>query len=270
MIKAAAREQLPVRHPENPAIAGITIAQLSGPPADPQNHRRNAVVVSTGTLDWGRPSTWTGVLDRSPCGTGTSAKMATLHARGQLAFGRALPARRRVGDGVHGAAPRGDVRRALSRGRFRNLRACLGDRPRQLRGRCRRPVSPTGSRWAISGVTANPCVAQSMLLVGGPRCVPRTSEPCTPNGPRTRNQEPSTRNPFRWASERNAGVDVRAPAARAAVGDVHLHANQAGRGRTGRARAVLEAVLRRTRPVVPHRTAVDEHVHAKRATRSGR
>ncbi len=87
MIKAATREQLPVVHPDNPAIAGVTIAQLSGPPASPENHRRNAVVVSTGTLDWNRPATWTGVLDRSPCGTGTSARMATLHARGQLGLG---------------------------------------------------------------------------------------------------------------------------------------------------------------------------------------
>jgi proline racemase len=84
MIKAAARAQLPVRHPENPGITDITIVQLSGPPVDAENHRRNAVVVSTGVLDWDRPSTWTGVLDRSPCGTGTCAKMATLHARGQL------------------------------------------------------------------------------------------------------------------------------------------------------------------------------------------
>jgi len=45
---------------------------------------QNAVIVSTGTLDWSRPSTWTGALDRSPCGTGTSAKMATLYARGRL------------------------------------------------------------------------------------------------------------------------------------------------------------------------------------------
>ncbi len=33
MIKAAAREQLPVAHPENPEIAGISIAQLSGEPS---------------------------------------------------------------------------------------------------------------------------------------------------------------------------------------------------------------------------------------------
>jgi proline racemase len=84
MIKAATRAQLPVRHPENAGIAGVTIAQLSGPPSGAAAHRRNAVVVSTGQLDWDRPSTWTGAIDRSPCGTGTCAKMAALHAKGAL------------------------------------------------------------------------------------------------------------------------------------------------------------------------------------------
>jgi len=88
LIKAPAREQLHVVHPDNPEIRDVTIAQLSAPPASAENHRRNAVVVSTGTLDWERPSTWTGALDRSPCGTGTCAKMATLHARGALPLGQ--------------------------------------------------------------------------------------------------------------------------------------------------------------------------------------
>jgi proline racemase len=87
MIKAATQEQLPVAHPENPAIAGVSIAQLSGPPSTPGAHRKNTVVVSTGKLDWSQPSSWTGVLDRSPCGTGTCAKMAAMYAKGQLALG---------------------------------------------------------------------------------------------------------------------------------------------------------------------------------------
>ena len=87
MIRAAAVEQLPVVHPENPAISGISISQLSGPPTHPEAHRRNAVVVSTGTGDWDKPHTWGGALDRSPCGTGTCAKMAALHAKGQLGLG---------------------------------------------------------------------------------------------------------------------------------------------------------------------------------------
>jgi len=87
MIKAAAREQLPVVHPERPEISGVTIAQLSGPAHGPDGTCRNAVVVSTGQLSWDRPETWTGVLDRSPCGTGTCAKMAALYAKGELGLG---------------------------------------------------------------------------------------------------------------------------------------------------------------------------------------
>jgi proline racemase len=79
-IKEAAREQLPVVHPENPGIADVSIAQLSGEPRQAGAHRRNTVVVSTGSGE--------GVLDRSPCGTGTCAKMAALHAKGKLGLGQ--------------------------------------------------------------------------------------------------------------------------------------------------------------------------------------
>lgn len=86
MIRAAADEQLPVAHPEIPEFSGITISQLSGPARQPQAHRRNVVTVSTGGFDWDQPATWTGAIDRSPCGTGTCAKMAVLHAKGILAL----------------------------------------------------------------------------------------------------------------------------------------------------------------------------------------
>lgn len=86
MIKAAAQEQLPVVHPDQPGFAGITIAELSAPSTRPDLHLKNAVIVSTGKLDWDRPATWTGAIDRSPCGTGTCAKMATLYAKGELSL----------------------------------------------------------------------------------------------------------------------------------------------------------------------------------------
>jgi proline racemase len=87
MIKLATQEQLPVRHPEYPDLAsGVTIAQISGPAHAPGSSRRNAVIVSTGQASWDRPESWTGAIDRSPCGTGTSAKMACEHARGRLAL----------------------------------------------------------------------------------------------------------------------------------------------------------------------------------------
>ena len=87
MVKAAAREQIPVAHPLMPELAGISIIELTAPPTVPGADAKNTVVVSSGTLDWSRPASFTGVLDRSPCGTGTCARMAVLHARGELAIG---------------------------------------------------------------------------------------------------------------------------------------------------------------------------------------
>jgi proline racemase len=88
MVKAATREQLPVTHPDNEAISGVTIAVISGAATKAGAHAKNAVVVSTGQLDWSKPATWTGAIDRSPCGTGTCAKMATLYAKGTLGIGQ--------------------------------------------------------------------------------------------------------------------------------------------------------------------------------------
>ena len=84
MVKTATREQYPVTHPEHPDLVGPTIALIAGPPTRTDAHAKNTVVISTGTFDWEKPSTWTGVLDRSACGTGTCARMAVQHARGLL------------------------------------------------------------------------------------------------------------------------------------------------------------------------------------------
>ncbi len=84
MIKLATLEQLLAVHPENGAMSGVTIAQFSAPPTLPGASMKNTVVISTGEPAWDRPNSFTGVLDRSACGTGTCAKMATLYARGQL------------------------------------------------------------------------------------------------------------------------------------------------------------------------------------------
>ena len=84
MIKVAAREQLECVHPENADVRDVTIAVMTGKPENINSSGKNAVVVSTGKLDWDKPSTWTGCIDRSPCGTGTSARMATLWAKGHL------------------------------------------------------------------------------------------------------------------------------------------------------------------------------------------
>jgi proline racemase len=86
MIKAATKEQLPVSHPDDSRIAGVTIAMLCGPPTVEGATLKNTCVLSTGDFDWGDPNSWTGILDRSACGTGTCEKMAVLHAKGRLAL----------------------------------------------------------------------------------------------------------------------------------------------------------------------------------------
>ncbi|MCX4783377.1 proline racemase family protein [Streptomyces sp. NBC_01264] len=58
-------------HPENPSIAGIKHVYLAAPGSDARRSR-HAMAIHPG---------W---FDRSPCGTGTSARMAQLHARGLL------------------------------------------------------------------------------------------------------------------------------------------------------------------------------------------
>jgi proline racemase len=87
LIKLAAHEQLALTHPVNPALDRVNLVMLHDGDRVPGRESRNTVVLTNGVLDKGRPETWTGALDRSPCGTGTSARMAALHARGQLAIG---------------------------------------------------------------------------------------------------------------------------------------------------------------------------------------
>ena len=87
MIKVACREQFPVQHPTQ-NYPGVDILVFRGQARNGSGaHSRNVVVMSNCELDWDRPQTWTGMIDRSPCGTGTSAVMATMHARGQLSVG---------------------------------------------------------------------------------------------------------------------------------------------------------------------------------------
>ena len=77
-IRVAAREQLPCAHPENPDIAGVSIVQIAEPWQGVGKTSKNAVVIAPGRLD------------RSATGTGLSARMAALHARGAMQVGDAM------------------------------------------------------------------------------------------------------------------------------------------------------------------------------------
>ncbi|MFF5261219.1 proline racemase family protein [Actinomadura viridis] len=70
-IMAAINEQNRPVHPEDPGIGGCKHVQFLAPGSGAR-HSRHAMAIHPG---------W---FDRSPCGTGTSARMAQLHARGEL------------------------------------------------------------------------------------------------------------------------------------------------------------------------------------------
>ncbi len=75
VLRERLNAQFAVVHPDDPTIRGVSHIQWTGPPRDPKAHGRNAVFYGDKAID------------RSPCGTGTSARMAQLAARGRLAVG---------------------------------------------------------------------------------------------------------------------------------------------------------------------------------------
>lgn len=62
-------------HPENDTIRDVTHMLWTGTPLDPKSSGRNAVFYGDKAID------------RSPCGTGTSARLAQLYAKGTLEVG---------------------------------------------------------------------------------------------------------------------------------------------------------------------------------------
>jgi proline racemase len=75
-VRRAAREQLDVVHPQFDNVRGVSIVQFAMPFQGPGNVTRNTCIVSPGRSD------------RSPTGTGTCARMAVMHAKGQLPLGQ--------------------------------------------------------------------------------------------------------------------------------------------------------------------------------------
>ena len=87
-IKQAIRNTYTPVHPENPEIRGVTILEFTEPlQQEPSGEKVavNTVVVSPGRFD------------RCPCGTGSCARMAVLHARGQLKVGEKFKHRSIIG-----------------------------------------------------------------------------------------------------------------------------------------------------------------------------
>ena len=75
IMRQRLNEQYTFVHPENPTINGLSHILWAGTPLQSTSTARNAVFYGDKAID------------RSPCGTGTSARMAQWHAQGRLKTG---------------------------------------------------------------------------------------------------------------------------------------------------------------------------------------
>ncbi|MGI9494356.1 MAG: proline racemase family protein, partial [Geminicoccaceae bacterium] len=99
ILRKRLNEAVDVVHPDDPTIRGVSHIQWTGAARDPKAHGRNAVFYGDKAVD------------RSPCGTGTSARMAQLVAKGKLVVGEAF-----VHESIIGSLFEGRVERAAEIG----------------------------------------------------------------------------------------------------------------------------------------------------------
>eukprot|EP01037_Dinobryon_pediforme_P008172 gene8172-8256_t len=100
-VRAALRKKYEFIHPENPAINGLSHVQWTGAPTVAGATARNAVFYGDKAID------------RSPCGTGTSARMAQWAVKGKLKVGDAF-----IHESIIGSLFRGRVERATRAGHY--------------------------------------------------------------------------------------------------------------------------------------------------------
>jgi len=96
VLRRRLNEAYTFEHPENPSIQGLSHILWTGKPTVDGAHARNAVFYGDKAID------------RSPCGTGTSARMAQLHAKGRLKAGDDF-----VHESIIGSLFKGRVEREL-------------------------------------------------------------------------------------------------------------------------------------------------------------
>lgn len=89
-LRQALNDKFDFTHPEHPEISGLSHVLWTGKATVPGAHARNAVFYGDKAID------------RSPCGTGTSARMAQLAAHGKLAVGADFVHESIIGSLFHG------------------------------------------------------------------------------------------------------------------------------------------------------------------------
>jgi 4-hydroxyproline epimerase len=113
-LRAALNAKYEFVHPENPAIKGLSHILWTGAPRHPEATARNAVF-------YGEKA-----IDRSPCGTGTSARMAHWAAKGRLKPGDDF-----IHESIIGSLFRGRVERAVKVGDRDGIIPSIGGWARQ-------------------------------------------------------------------------------------------------------------------------------------------
>jgi 4-hydroxyproline epimerase len=114
VVRQRLNEKYSFVHPENPGINRLSHMLWTGKPVDRQAHARNAVFYGDKAID------------RSPCGTGTSARMAQLHAKGRLKEGDAF-----VHESIIGSLFKGRVEKEVSVGNKPAIIPSIGGWARQ-------------------------------------------------------------------------------------------------------------------------------------------
>ena len=92
IIRDAINKQVEVQHPTLDHIKTVDLVEFYGPAKSPDATYQNVVVFGEGSVD------------RSPCGTGTSAKVATLHAKGELLEETTIAGRKAIIPRITGSA----------------------------------------------------------------------------------------------------------------------------------------------------------------------
>ena len=95
-IREAINKQVPIQHPTMPHINKVELVEIYGPPKSRDATLQNVVVFGNGQTD------------RSPCGTGTSAKLAALYGKGKMQVGESF-----VYESIIGTKFKGEIVKSL-------------------------------------------------------------------------------------------------------------------------------------------------------------
>jgi proline racemase len=103
-IKREANRQLAIRHPENEDLNEVHQVVIYGETTQPGAHAKNIIVSGVGKVD------------RSPCGTGTCARLASLYSKGVIKVGETF-----VNEGIIGTCYACKIIEETAVGEFRGI-----------------------------------------------------------------------------------------------------------------------------------------------------